>query len=356
MIDILYIGPFKTKNTIVGGYAEANERIVAALKRRSVSTSKAPYYSASGGVIQKSIGYAFYSLNILIKLVSFKFKRTEDKKIVHLTGLYKQFIYFEWFIIKLSGVLGIYTVYDVRAGSATRHFDKRTSLYRRTFESVLKSSNDVFVEGREIEDWIKSILGYLPFYLPNFVKQDTFFELNLDKYYNSPLKLLYFGRINKDKGLDTMLEVNKILNLTSIKSELHLVGSLGSAEKETIKSYENVTYYGIQNQKEIKKLANTSHFFIFPTRHKGEGHSNSLTEAMAWGLIPVVTNNGFLKTVVADTGIVLDKSATPEEFVIKIKELLGEDLSRLASKCIEQIQLNYSEDTVITNLINQYHK
>ncbi|WP_057832334.1 hypothetical protein [Colwellia sp. TT2012] len=54
MIDILYIGPFKTKDTIVGGYAEANERIVRALKGRDVNISKAPYNSASGGVSKNS--------------------------------------------------------------------------------------------------------------------------------------------------------------------------------------------------------------------------------------------------------------------------------------------------------------
>jgi glycosyltransferase involved in cell wall biosynthesis len=356
MIDILYIGPFKTRSTIVGGYAEANERIFKALQDRNISISKAPYYSASGGIFQKLFGYTFYSLSILLKVIFFKFKKTDHKKIIHLTGLYKHFIYFEWIIIKLSRTLGIYSIYDVRAGSAIKHYDKRTCVYRRTFSSVLRNSDDVFIEGREIENWIKSIISYVPFYLPNFVKQETFFEHKPEKNLNGSLKLLYFGRINKDKGLNIMLEVNETLNLNAIKSELHLVGNITIDDNKLVHQYDNVKYHGIQSQNEIKKLAEMSHFFIFPTQHEGEGHSNSLTEAMAWGLIPIVANNGFLKSVVDNTGGILDKNATSDEYVMKIQELLDLDISKLSAKCVERIQFNYSEDVVIMNLINQYQK
>ena len=41
-----------------------------------------------------------------------------------------------------------------------------------------------------------------------------------------------------------------------------------------------------------------AHFFVFPSQEKMEGHSNSLTEAMTFGVVPIVSAAGFNASIV----------------------------------------------------------
>ena len=48
-----------------------------------------------------------------------------------------------------------------------------------------------------------------------------------------------------------------------------------------------------------------SHFFVFPSAEKKEGHSNSLTEAMAFGVVPIASDAGFNSTVIGKQELII---------------------------------------------------
>ena len=57
---------------------------------------------------------------------------------------------------------------------------------------------------------------------------------------------------------------------------------------------------------ELVAFLKLSHFFLFPTHEYGEGHSNSLTEAMSYGVVPVASDWGYNKSVVGDDNLIVD--------------------------------------------------
>ena len=90
---------------------------------------------------------------------------------------------------------------------------------------------------------------------------------------------------------------------------------------------------------------NTSHFFLFPSQNKFEGHSNALTEAMAFGLVPITSNYGFNKTVVGYKELV-EKYA--ETAINIITQGLWDEYSK---KMMKRVEDNFSEEVVRENYI-----
>ncbi len=99
----------------------------------------------------------------------------------------------------------------------------------------------------------------------------------------------------------------------------------------------------------------SAHYFIFPTRHDGEGHSNALTEAMAEGLVPICSDNGFNRSVVGDAGRVLPVDATASDYAQAIADIgtgaAWNELSRAASRRIAE---RFTGMVVLPVLIESY--
>lgn len=132
-----------------------------------------------------------------------------------------------------------------------------------------------------------------------------------------PIKLLFVGRLIKEKGLETFLElISQINDKSDIKVEALVVGGFEKSEFETyITKYvsvnninQNVKFIGeVSNPSEYFKKAN---YFIFPTMY-GEGVPTVLLEAQYCGTPCLASNIAGCKEAIIDgvTGVIVKDNA-----------------------------------------------
>lgn len=143
--------------------------------------------------------------------------------------------------------------------------------------------------------------------LPNCVKvPDSNIEREFSQ--NSKIKLLYLGRLDKNKGLKEI-----IVSLKTAKENLdfclNIAGDGPDKDwflKQCNDNFGNLfKYYGVVSGYEKKRLLENSNVFLLPSYF--EGLPNALLEGMSYGLIPVVTAVGSIPNVVTDNfnGIII---------------------------------------------------
>ena len=131
------------------------------------------------------------------------------------------------------------------------------------------------------------------FFVANGIEIDSNFQLKQKKYDNV-LHLLYFGRLeNNQKGILYLPEIGQILKEKNILFNLDIIGDGPDFDllKEKIKNLKlenNIKLLGRKNHNELLTIISKYHIFLMPSKY--EGHPIALLEAMAYGIVPIVTN------------------------------------------------------------------
>jgi glycosyltransferase involved in cell wall biosynthesis len=118
------------------------------------------------------------------------------------------------------------------------------------------------------------------------------------------LRLVFVGRLARDKGIFEVLEAMRLLDRNRYPVHLTVVGS-GECDVElremTVRCglEECVSFRGVVFGKDKTLLWVAADLFVFPTYHR-EGLPYALLEAMAAGTVPVVAPVGAIPDVVTD--------------------------------------------------------
>ena len=175
-----------------------------------------------------------------------------------------------------------------------------------------------------------------------------------------PLSILYLGRIEKNKGIDYILEAAKRLKADNIAFTLHFAGK-EETEGEYIPRFqtelgEMFIYHGVVFGKEKIDLFKQCDVFLLPSFY--EGLPMSLIETMSFGMVPIVTNVGSISSVVIDkqNGLFV-KVKNIDDIVSSIKSLC------VGSKLLTSLSVNAYEtifslfnDRAYVEELNSYYK
>lgn len=253
-----------------------------------------------------------YIIRILItwtRLLKLLFAHQEAT--LHIIGCYRELMYVEWMFTMTTKALGHKTVYDIRNGDMIKEYEKRGNLYKYGMLSLLKHSDSVLCQGLDYVRFIEDKLGKSALYYPNYI-QNKFMDESYPKRDIQRCKLVYFGRIVQEKNINMMLEICHILHERGISPTLDLIGGCSDAYKQELEKNiseigitDNVRFWGRKEFDEFFPYLKTCHFFLFPSNEPREGHSNSLTEAMGCGIVPIVSNVGFNRQVINDDRLVI---------------------------------------------------
>lgn len=142
------------------------------------------------------------------------------------------------------------------------------------------------------------------------------------------INLIYFGRITESKNVDVIIIALSILLKNGFQAKLDLIGGYSEEYIQRLKSCEEsvqiphgkVVYHGAQPLSYIAEKLKSAHYFLFPSQEKKEGHSNSLTEAMAFGVVPIVSKVGFNESISGDPKLVVSEFS-PQGFADRIMEI-----------------------------------
>ncbi len=144
---------------------------------------------------------------------------------------------------------------------------------------------------------------------------DLYLTLTNKEENSNDLKVLFLGRLHESKGVHVLLDSIKHL-MQNGNSHLKFIfcgaGPLLEELLQVTKTYpSNVIYMGVVGGEEKNKMLAAAHIFVLPSLY-GEGLPMSLIEAMAAGLVPVVTTDGSMKAIVQheDNGFIVEKNST----------------------------------------------
>ena len=300
--------------------------------------------------------------NILSYTIILAFGRRKDS-IVHIAGFYGPMIYFEYIIISIAKLFRYKVVYEMRGGGAEYYFNQGSKSYRRVFALALCKSDAIFSQGRENIPLIHMINKDIKIiYYPNYVTKDFYPQSYPDKPKNK-IGLIYFGRISQSKHTDFVIDTFVQLHAQFNNTYLEIVGDcedIGFMDKLKVKikncGYADfVSMYPACDHIKMKNHLRDKMFYLFPTTETREGHSNALTEAMSWGLIPIATQQGFNRSVIGDDKLIV-QSLDVDSFVSCIASAIKSGAAdSLSQEMYNRVLNNYTEDIVYKRIIGEYN-
>ncbi len=261
---------------------------------------------------------------------------------------------YEYIVTKMVRMMGFKSVIYLQGGQFMHYYNKEGDTYKRLFAKVLNMQACVMFEGKEGIDLVGPFTSVPLSYFPSY----TF---NKDIPQKNPLRpadkigLIFFGRIDPNKNVDVIIDCFELLCKKYTNVYLTIIGGPGNSSqyvsdidrKINLSPYANrISRYGLSPYPFIKEMMQTHHFFVFPTKEPCEGHSNSLSEAMSQGLVPIVSKHNFNPSIVGNDTLVVD-GYSPEDYAKSISRIIDNgDFQQLSEQMIKREVSLFSYDAV----------
>lgn len=337
---------------LIGGGEIGNRRTIMILREAGYNVY----------VIDKAsfgLGAKNYVEMIIQAYIKFRIAIHKDKSaIVFVPGFYERNLWFEWLLLHIAKKKGHKTVYEARNGRLVTAYNSRSRLYKKLMLSLLRNADAVLCQGEEYVTFIKDKLNRESVYIPNYI-----LDSNLQPYhergFDDGIQLIFFGRLVRSKNVDMIIRLVSELKRRGEKAKLYLVGGATEeyqAELEKVVKEENlsddVIFMGHLPFSEFSETLKQCHFFVFPSQEIKEGHSNSLTEAMSFGVVPIVSTAGFSARIVDDPCLVI-KDIDGKQYADKIIEIKeGDSWSRVSHEMYDRAAKHYTESVIKNRLLS----
>lgn len=226
----------------------------------------------------------------------------------------------------------------------------KNNFQKKILKKLLVQSDINLVLNKDSKQYLKKI-GYDSKIIPNFVSEKNFNKFLYLRKKERINRIIYTGRIRRDKGCLEILEVAK--EFPNI--EFILIGNLEEDFSEMKKST-NVKFLGVIKLEEVYKELEKGDIFLFPSY--SEGFPNSVLEAMTYGLPIIATNVGALEDMIENKGGFLLKTLEITEIKEKIS-LLDTNFKlrfEMGKWNREKVKKYYLEEVVIKKILKIYEE
>lgn len=298
--------------------------------------------------------YILMAIKAYLKII--KSLLTNKSALLYVVGFYEKNVYLEWLILFTGKFLHHKTIYEARNGRLIKAYADYGKQYKHFMDSIIKKSDVIFAQGLEYIDFIKQFFGKQAVYTPNYVMNRNLLPYKGDRPFDT-IKLLYFGRVSESKNIDVVLKVAGELEKRGYRTDTTVIGGYQEEYKKRLDELarklklNSVRFMGQQQFEVIRDELQRVHFFIFPSQEKMEGHSNSLTEAMTFGVVPVVSTAGFNASIVSRPELVV-ADIDYLEYADTVDQIVKDGTWREYSQFVyERVKKNYTEDRVRENIL-----
>lgn len=305
----------------LGGFESGNLRLLNVLRDIVPNARSLSYPRAQGSQQRKTWQYfvGFFWLACRIGV------RSGKESAIHFTPHCRHFIGAELFLAGVAKARGNRLTIDLRAGIHKDFYDEASALYRRAFRRLLSLAAAITYEGEAYAPWVQSLAPSTKrVCLPNFVPR-SMLHGHADTALPSAPNLIYVGAVSREKGVDAALQVFRHLKQRLPQTKLTFVGRFEPQYWEELQHSgllcEGVSFTGQLPLSMIEPRLDDSHFFIFLTQWFGEGHSNALTEAMARGCVPIASDHGFNRFVIANPDLLIADRNDPQGIARRIEDI-----------------------------------
>ena len=193
--------------------------------------------------------------------------------------------------------------------------------------------------------------------LPNAVDTKVYQLTNAHKN-RDKLKFLFMGRLHESKGIELVINAFEALVKRGYQIELLICGNgpLKDLVQRKAEGNVDIKYGGTVLGKRKIDIMNECDIFLLPSLY-GEGIPMALLEAMACGLVPIVSNDGSMKYIIEDytNGFLVNTNSVHDltekmEKIIKDKSLL----SVLSTNAVNTVTSDFSITDYLQRLNRLY--
>ncbi len=188
----------------------------------------------------------------------------------------------------------------VRTGYTLSLFAKRQGgvIFKRAFICLVEKlayrfANTTIVTSKQDAEYIYERHGVTTKILPNYIDTNRFFDKGQSRYEN---KLVFVGRLNKQKNLFNLIEA---VHNTNLSLDIYGEGELEEELKKfAIKNGANVHFKGTVANNDLPDVLNKYKYFVLPSLY--EGMPKTLLEAMSCGCVCIGTDVCGINEVIED--------------------------------------------------------
>ena len=279
---------------------------------------------------------------------------------VHALATYRAALPREVFLAVLCRMLGVKLIYDIKAGEFATRYEQGHAAYRAAVEYVLHSASVVLVEGEAYQHFLTRRFGINSEFFPNFVPMAEVPAAVPKRLAGDVLRLLFVGYCYEDKGVKSLLEGCALAAKSGLRCELTLIGEQEPGFKAFADRFARpasmaLHRLGRQPHDEVLAAMTRNDIYCYPSAHRGEGHSNSINEAMMHGMVIITTRHGFQSDVLGEDAayflgratageiakmiisIASDRNAAREKASCARARLVTEFTSRQASERLRRV-------------------
>ncbi len=307
-------------------------------------------------ILRKSEVY-FHAILDTIRFALYLLLKKRKNSIVLFIGYNGAMLPLEVALGLVSRILGFKVVYFLKGGGSKQLYENGSSIYRWLFRQLTGLCEAVFAEGMENTELIQRFSKTRTFYLPNYV-ENGFEPSSLPVRTKDSTNIIYFGRIDQQKNVLQIVDIFE--TLCNRFEHLHLTiignGDSGYDNEVTQRVQQSpyghlITKIGKISHDELRQKLVSQHIFLFPSIEPREGHSNSLNEAMAWGLVPVTSSNNFIPQIVDDDTLIA-KDGKSESYVDILSGLIADRnlLDEKSRKMYSRVQEHFTQTVVESQL------
>lgn len=307
---------------------------------------------------------ALYPLRVLSVIFRFTICLlfSSRKSIVHISGFAGVNVWSEASLMFIAKALGYFTIYEQRAGGAIQYYKEGSKRYRKCYGYILSHTDYIFTQGVENIPMMRKMTEKPVYHYPNCV-EDSFAPSSLPEKPNDVLNLLYFGRVENTKHVDLIVKASSLIQKEYPNSKLTVIGGGFPDEISKVKSLmqqllqkDSYTYIPGVSHDELGPMLKDYHFYIFPSTQPREGQSNSVTECMSFGIIPIASPQGFNSSTIGDDYLIVE-DLTPEAYAAKAIEIVSTgNIGKYSKQILDRFNKKFRQSIVFEHTIKVYEE
>ena len=286
----------------------------------------------------------------IIGIIKYK-KQINNYDIVHIHMASRRSTFRKCKYIKIAKKKDKRIIVHIHGGGFRDFYENECNQNKKNkIRKYLNSADKIIVLSKEWKEFFRKIVNIEKI---TIIENGTPIQNDFNKDIDNK-KILYLGRINREKGIYVLLDAATILieKFPNINIRIGGDGEIKKIEEYIIKRNlsNNVTLLGWLDETNKEKELKESTYFILPSYY--EGMPMSLIEAMAHKCISIATNVGGVPEVIKnkENGFII----TPgnKQHIVKTFELCFEN-RKIRHKISENARVTISKKFNIENNINK---
>lgn len=282
---------------------------------------------------------------------------------IHILAQYRKATMREFLISFLAFVCRVPYLYEIKAGSFIEFYKNSGFVTRCLVTFILKYAKVILCEGQEYIPFLKREFDVTGYYFPNFVLASEVPKKPNTLFTGDALRVLFVGYCTRDKGVFSLAEgVSRFAKNSTKPVQLVLVGSEDPEFTKFADTFQcsrnlEIIRKGRLPHGDVLREMSKSDIYLYPSLHKGEGHNNSINEAMMFGLMIITTPIGFLPDVL-DNAAMFIEDVEPDLIHSALTEVEAEKTraQELALVGRHKLVTNYTDVVICRWLESHYQR